>query len=109
VTLNDPVFVEAARVFGQRVMLEGGSSVEGKLNYAFRLCVARGPLDKEREVLKRLYDGQLAKYQADAAAAKALVGSGAAARPEKLEVAELAAWTAMGNVLLNLDETMTRE
>lgn len=109
VTLNDPVFVEAARVFGQRIMQEGGDSVTQKLTYAFRLCVARPPRDKELEVLQRLYTAHLAKYQADSAAAKALVSNGAALRPEALPVVELAAWTAMGNVLLNLDETITRE
>ncbi|HVC93423.1 MAG TPA: PSD1 and planctomycete cytochrome C domain-containing protein [Pirellulales bacterium] len=109
VTLNDPVFVEAARVFAQRIIQEGGESASQKLSFAFRLCVARAPRDKELEVLQRLYDEHLATYQADAAASLALVSNGAARRPENLPVAELAAWTAMGNVLLNLDETITRE
>lgn len=109
VTLNDPVFVEAARVFGQRIMQEGGDSLTQKLTYAFRLCVARRPRDKELEVLQRLYTAHLAKYQADGAAAKSLVSNGAAPRADALPTAELAAWTALGNVLLNLDETITRE
>jgi len=109
VTLNDPVFVEAARVFGQRIMQEGGTEVAEKLMFAFRLCVARAPRDQELEVLQRLFAAQLAKYQADTAAAQALVSNGAGPRPENLPISELAAWTAMGNVLLNLDETITRE
>lgn len=109
VTLNDPVFVEAARVFGQRIMLEGGETVPQKLAFAFRMCVARPPRDKELEVLQKIFTAQLAKYQADNAAALALVSNGGAARPSQLPVAELAAWTAMGNVVLNLDETITRE
>jgi hypothetical protein len=109
VTLNDPVFVEAARVFGQRIMQEGGETVAQKLAFAFRLCAARPPRARELEVLERLYAANLAKYQAGGAAAKALVSNGSAPRPENLPVAELAAWTAMGNVLLNLDETITRE
>jgi hypothetical protein len=109
VTLNDPVYVEAARVFGQRIMQEGGESVASRLTFAFRTCVARPPRDRELEVLQRIYAAQLARYQADPAAAKALVGNGSAPRPEQLPVAELAAWTAVSNVLLNLDETITRE
>jgi mono/diheme cytochrome c family protein len=109
VTLNDPVFVEAARVLGQRIMQEGGDGVVPKLTFAFRLCVARAPQAKELEVLQRLYEAQLARYQANETAAAALVKNGAAPRPEKLSVPELAAWTAIGNVLLNLDETLTRE
>jgi hypothetical protein len=109
VTLNDPVFVEAARVFGQRIMQEGGASISEKVMFAFRLCVARPPRDAERELLERLYATHLAKYQSDSAAAQALVRNGSAPRPESLPIAELAAWTCVGNVLLNLDETITRE
>jgi hypothetical protein len=109
VTLNDPVFVEAARVFGQRIMQEGGESVAQKLTFAFRTCVARPPRDRELDVLQRLYAEHLAKFQADGASAKALVGNGSAPRPDNLPVPQLAAWTALGNVLLNLDETITRE
>jgi hypothetical protein len=109
VTLNDPVFVEAARVFGQRILQEGGDSVTQKLAFAFRLCVSRPPNDRELQVLQRLFTAHLTRFQADGAAAKAMVSNGSAPRPENLPVAELAAWTAMGNVLLNLDETITRE
>lgn len=109
VTLNDPTFVEAARIFGQRIMQEGGESVSEKLTFAFRLCVARSPQANELEVLQRLFATQVARFQANEAAAAALVGNGTAPRPENLPIAELAAWTAMGNVLLNLDETITRE
>jgi hypothetical protein len=109
VTLNDPVFVEAARVFGQRILEEGGESLAQKLTFAFRLCVSRPPRDRELDVLQRLYATHLSRYQADSAAAKALVSNGSAPRPANLPMAELAAWTAVGNVLLNLDETISRE
>ena len=109
VTLNDPVYVEAARVFGQRVMLEGGDTVPNRLAHAFRLCVARPPRDSEMAILEKIYAAQLAKYQADSVAAVALVSNGTAARPSQLAVPELAAWTAVSNVLLNLDETISRE
>ena len=70
---------------------------------------ARTPDPRELNVLQRIYEAQLAKYQADAAAAAALVKNGTAAVNEQLPAAELAAWMAVSNVLLNLDETITRE
>ena len=109
VTLNDPVFVEASRVFAQRIMQEGGNDVSQRLLYAFRLCIARSPRTEELDVLQRIYAQQLTKYLADNAAAVSLVSNGTAPRPQDLPVAELAAWTAVGNVLLNLDETISRE
>ncbi len=109
VTLNDPVFVEAARVFGQRILREGGDRIEDKLAFAFRCAVARQPSERERAVLERTYRRQLQRYQADRQAALTLVSNGPAPRPLELDVAELAAWTAVGNLLLNLDETITRE
>ena len=109
VTLNDPVFVEASRVLAQRIMLEVGDGVPERLRFAFRLCVARPPRENELNVLQRIYAEQLTKYLADQAAAVSLVSNGTAPRPSDLPVAELAAWTTVANVLLNLDETITRE
>jgi hypothetical protein len=108
-TLNDPVFVEAARVFGQRIMQEGGPKLGDKLTFAFRTCLARPPSAAELRVLERVYGKQLARYRADRAAALALVKNGEFPRPASLDVAKLAAWTSVGNLLLNLDETLTRE
>jgi hypothetical protein len=108
-TLNDPVFVEAARVFGQGIMQEGGPGLVDKLTFAFRTCLARPPSATELRVLERVYGKQLARYRADHAAALALVKNGEFPRPASLDVAELAAWTSVGNLLLNLDETLTRE
>jgi hypothetical protein len=109
VTLNDPVFVEAARVFGQRIMQQGGTTPDERIRFAFRLAVAREPRDAETAVLKQMYDQEYQKYMQDAEAAKKLVSQGQYTRPADLNVNELAAWTACANVLLNLDETITRE
>ena len=109
VTMNDPVFVEASRVFAQRVMQEGGESLDDRLTIAFRKVVARPPSDDEVTLLRQLYQDRLGRYQADPTAALALVQHGKADRPEELKVDELAAWTSLGSLLLNLDETITRE
>jgi mono/diheme cytochrome c family protein len=107
--LNDPAFVESARVFAQRIMEHGGPSIRDKLIYAFRTAVARPPTEAELDVLKQTFADELNRYAKDAAGAKALVSSGNYPRPSGLDVTELAAWTTIGNVILSLDETVTRE
>ncbi len=108
VLLNDPVYVECARNLGQRVLKEGGSDTESRLKYAFKLCTAREPRPEELKVLLRIYEQQLAKYRENPKAAEKLVSIGESPRPKDVDVSELAAWTAIGNVLLNLDETVTK-
>jgi hypothetical protein len=108
VLMNDPIFVECARVLGQRVMLEGGKTTEERLTYAFRLCTARAPRAEELRILKTVYERQRARYAKDKTAALKLVSVGEAPRAKQLDVSELAAWTAIGNLLLNLDETITK-
>ncbi len=107
VLMNDPVYVEAARAFAQRVLREGGSDVAGRLAFAWRLALARPPSDRELEILKKTLDQQLATYGADPSAATALTKIGDLPKPEGLAEGELAAWTAVANVILNLNETIT--
>ncbi|MBM3457837.1 MAG: DUF1553 domain-containing protein [Armatimonadetes bacterium] len=109
VTLNDTAFVEAARVFAQRILKHGGVRFEHCLNYAFRVALARPPAPAERTTLERLYRSSLARYQADRNAAVELLSVGEAPRPPHLDPAEHAAWTCVANALLNLDETLTKE
>ena len=108
VLMNDPAYVEAARVLAQRVLAEGSSDDGARMVHAFRLCVARTPTDRERAVLLDLYRRQLDHFRADPKSAEALIKVGDSARAPGLDPAELAAWTAIGNVLLNLDETITK-
>jgi hypothetical protein len=109
VTLNDPVFVEAARVMAERVIREGGATPDERIAYAFRLAVARRPTARERDVVQRLYVSRLERYRGDRDGAEALASSGKAPREPGLDAAEVAAWTTVSQVLLNLDETITRE
>jgi hypothetical protein len=78
------------------------------LTYAFRLTLARPPRKNELETLERIYQQQLQNFRQDKAAAEALLSVGESPRPTGLDVSELAAWTAIGNILLNLDETITK-
>jgi hypothetical protein len=106
--LNDPSFVEAARALAQRILQEGGRTSPQRLELAFRLALSRPPDDREREVLSRLLETSAAHYALNAQAAQQLAGVGQAPLPENIDPLELAAWTAVARVLLNLSESMTR-
>ena len=108
VLLNDPSYVEAARVLAQRVLAEGGSTTVERIAFAFKLCTARAPKPEEASVLSQIFDAQLAAFKQNPAAATKLISVGESSRPAGIDPSELAAWTALGNVLLNLDETITK-
>jgi hypothetical protein len=110
VLLNDPTYVEAARKLAERVIREGGSTPDDRIAYAFRLPLARKPRPDETTKLKQLLEAQLAHYRssAGAAAAAKLLAVGESPRDEKLDAVELAAWTTITSVILNLDETVTK-
>ncbi len=107
--LNDPTYVEASKVFAGRIVREGGRTEAERLRYAYRRAIQREPTPAEAELLTRLYRQHRAQYQADRAAAVALLKVGDAKPPEGAEPAELAAWTSVGRVVLNLHETITRD
>jgi mono/diheme cytochrome c family protein len=106
--LNEPTFLEAARVLGQRALQHGGAALEDKIDFAFRLCVARYPTTAERQRLKDFFQQQLASFEKDPSSAATLLKVGSAAEPPSSDQAHLAAWMMLGNVLLNLDETLTK-
>jgi hypothetical protein len=107
-TLNDKVYVEAAAALARRMMAEVQGSETDRAIHGFRVCVARSPSAPELEQLLKLYRESLEKYRNDPAAAKALANSGLPEPPKAMDNAELAAWTVVANVLLNLDETVTK-
>jgi hypothetical protein len=107
--LNDVTYVEAARVLAERVLKEGGEAAEGRLTLAFRLVLARPPRPAELRVLRAGLDAHLVRYRADRPAALKLVSSGEAPRDGRLDVADLAAYTAVASMILNLDEAITKE
>ena len=108
VLMNDIQFVEAARNLAQRMMTVAGNRPADRIAFAFRLATARRPRPDESAVFLKLYEAQLALYQHDPKAATKLVNVGESKRNEKLNVSELAAWTMIANVILNLDETVTK-
>jgi hypothetical protein len=106
--LNESVFVESARGLAARVLKHGGESDAAKLTRAFRLCVARKPTDAERAVLTRLLAKERQRFAAKDAKPAELLGD-VRDFPKAVPPPEAAAWVAVARVLLNLDETMTKE
>jgi hypothetical protein len=106
-TMNDPQFVEAAGALGVR-MLREGSTTKARAARGLRLAIGRAPDQYEIDRLALLAEDQLALFAKDPAAAEALAAQ-IPNRPADLTATDLAAWTVVGNVILNLDETITRE
>jgi hypothetical protein len=107
--LNEKAFVEAARNFGQRILREGGNSITDKVKFAFRIVASRYPKDQEQSLLESAYRDYRMLYAEDAAAARDLVSVGESKLAEDLNSTELAAATTFANMLLNLDEVVTKE
>jgi hypothetical protein len=108
VLLNDPIYVEAARVFSERILRHGGDDVSSRLSFAFKLALQREPVAQERKVFEKLFSRHLELYRAEPEAARALVSTGDWPAADQLEKAEHAAWTSVARVLLNLHETLVR-
>ena len=107
--LNDPTYVEAAKMFAARIVRDGGRTAPERLRYACRRALQREPTAAEADLLQELYRRHLAEYQADAKAAAALLNVGDAKPPADAQPAELAAWASVARVILNLHETIMRD
>lgn len=107
-TLNDPTWVEAARVLAE-LCTKTEANPEDRLNLAFRRVLARKPTEADRNRLRRAYERQHALYQNDITSAQALLTVGATKRDESLDAADQAALTAVCLAILNFDEALTRE
>jgi hypothetical protein len=107
ITMNDPAYVEAARHFSER-MIQHDKEADDRLDFGFRLVTARHPSSSEKAVLKEALQKYLAKYEKDAEAAKKLLAVGESPLNEKLNASELAAYTMVASLLLNLDETLNK-
>jgi hypothetical protein len=109
VLMNDPTYVEAARMLAERVMLEGGESGESKVNHVYRLVLARRCRPAEQRAMLSLLEEARTRFRAETEKASALLNIGDSARNAKLDPIELAAWTTVTSVLLCLDETISKE
>jgi Protein of unknown function (DUF1553) len=108
VTLNDPAFVSAAIAFGRRIVDEGGATTETRLDFAFKTALARRPTEVELTRLSELMRRAQVKYQQDETSARRWTGVADDSALSREFVAEWAAWGVVANVLLNLDELLTK-
>jgi len=105
-TMHDTVFVEAARALARRVQTAMPGNLRGQMVQAFRLAVARQPSDAEIAELEMLYHDSVQSYDLDPNAADAVIGN---ETPLEVSASSAAAWVVTARVILNLDETITRE
>jgi hypothetical protein len=108
VLLNDPTYVEASRALAVRMLQEGGVDAKDRLTWGWRQVLSRLPRGDELKTIQSLLDKQLAEYRANPEAARALLKIGQTSAPQDADPAELAAWTNIARVILNLHETITR-
>lgn len=108
VLLNDPTYVEAARIFAVRILSECKGMTEQRIKWAWQQALQRDPRADELKTMTELLTKHLADYQKDTKAAADLLKTGIAPIPAGLDKSELAAWTHVARVLLNLHETITR-
>jgi Protein of unknown function (DUF1553)/Protein of unknown function (DUF1549)/Concanavalin A-like lectin/glucanases superfamily/Planctomycete cytochrome C len=107
--LNDTTYVEAARKLAERMLIEGGDTPNDRISFAFRLATARRPTDAELAALVAGLNRYKKAFGDDPAAAKELVKHGESPVSGKLDATELAAYTTVATLILNLDETITKE
>jgi hypothetical protein len=105
--MNDVQHFEAARGLAQRTMKEK-ESLDERIDFVFRSVLARSPGEEEEGIVRGLFERQLVKYRAEPEEAKAAINFGESKPDEGLDVAELAAWSLVANLVLNMDEAIVR-
>ncbi|MBX5494462.1 MAG: DUF1553 domain-containing protein [Bryobacteraceae bacterium] len=108
VLLNDPIFVEAARVFAARILKEGGSSIDKQIDWAYRGALSRPARPEEQRILADLHRASRDRFRTSPEEAKKLLAAGDAPLPQEISETELAAMTTVARAILNLHETITR-
>ena len=107
--LNDPTFVEASRVFGERILQEGGKNLQSQIQWAFQQATGRRPENNELQVLTDLHGKSLAHFKVDPSGTAEFLKIGDATVPRNLRPAELAAMSNVARVIMNLHEVITRD
>ncbi len=104
VLLNDPQFVEASKVFAERIQKEGGDTIDEQITFAFRLATSRKPGSKEKQLLKDLYQKEKTRFSQDKKAVDDLLKVGAYQLDSSLDKVTTAALTSVTSTLLNFDD-----
>ena len=107
--LNEVTYVEAARRLAERMLTEGGATPGERIAWGFRRATSRKPDAAELKILTNGVEQRLAQFRQNAGSVKQLISFGESKPPAALDPAELAAYSVAANVILNLDEVITRE
>jgi hypothetical protein len=107
--LNDPTFVEAARVFGERILRSGGANLTSQVQWAFQQATGRQPENDEVQILTDLHAKSLAHFKSDPSGTAAYLKIGDSTVPTNIRPADLAAMTNVARVIMNLHEVITRD
>lgn len=107
--MNDVTYLEASRKLAELIMKEGGASPEERISLAFRRATARRPTQRELSLLREAFSSYLDDYKGDPEAARKYLSQGESPRDEQLDVSELAAYSTLASLILNMDETITKE
>jgi hypothetical protein len=111
-TLNEPLFLESARALARKVVAEGGTDEPARIRYAVRTCLAREPHADELMVLSNFLAAQKERFSKEGSDPWAILADEKAPKldpPDGVSANDLAAWTATARIVLNLDETITKE
>ena len=108
VLMNDPQFIEAARVFAERIQMEAGNNIESQIDFAFRSVTSRYPMAEEQAILRKLIEDEIERFEQAPDAAKALLEAGSHPIAPELNVIKTAALTVLANTLFNHDDFYTK-
>ena len=103
ILMNDPQFLEAARILAERIQREGGQSVLDQISYAFRSATGRRPSQEELKMLHEYYEEELDRFRSNPTQADGVLTEGKYPRDESLDPANTAALTMLANTLMNFD------
>lgn len=107
--MNDETYLEVARKMAERMIRDGGSTPESRIAYGFELATARKPREAETRVLTASFNRNLDRFKTEPAAAEKLLKQGESKRDESIPATELGAYSVVASLILNLDETVTKE
>ena len=107
--MNDVTFIEAARKLAERMMTEGGNDVGQRIQFAYELVLSRPPKPEELQIITDTLSGFETRYREDRDSAKEFVSYGDSPVRKKLDLRELAAYSSVASLILNLDETVTKQ
>lgn len=108
VTLNDPVYIETAQALARRMIQEGGKTPRERIQYGLRLCLTRPAKEVQVKSLLELYQSEVTHYGNELEEAEKIATNPIGPAPNAVKINELAAWTVVANVLLNLDGVLTK-